>query len=467
VVALGKSGRAEAVPALLRISSSDSDAAVREDALLALGLSGRRAEVLPALLEALRAPRKEGRENRPAFAALALGLLGDRAAAAAPLRALFADASSRPDRADEAVAAATALGMLGDPEALPLFARALGSRGVPEAVRAYALHALGKYGGHPAEETRRAAFDLLRAALGARRELKASALLALGSFPGAEAATVLAGEGLEDPDPSCRIFAAHSLGRIAGRAGPGSREFALVQALLSRVTEKDRRDCWLFQAGNLALAAMACPGRERPLLDLAAEEATMNLHSASSVVLSLGMAGSESPEAADRLRRSFEDRAAGTAVQAYAGLALGLSEAQGAAPTLARALRAETPPNASVARTAALALGLVGGAEESNLLVAILRGEAGVAPGGSDRFFVLGAAVQALGLIADGGTVERLRPLLDPASPWERRAFATAALGYLLEPDPAHRVAPRISEIFRHHDYLVAAPIVKAVQSTL
>lgn len=467
VIAAGKSGRAGAIPSLLRIATYDRDPAVREDALLALGLSGRRREVLPYLLEALQAPRKEGRGNPHAFAALGLGLLGDREGAAEPLRALYESAAFRPDRGDEAAAAATALGMLGDPGAIPLFARALASRTCPAAVRSFTLHALGKFGAHPDAGLRGEAFALVRSALEARGGRRAAALLALGGFPGPEAAALLADEGLVDPDPACRIYAAHALGRVAGRAGPGSREFALAEERLSRVAEKDRRDRWLFQAGNLALAGASAPGREKRLLELAAEERELNLHSASSVVLSLGLEGTGSPEAAERLRLSYGNRSSGSAVQAYAGLGLGLSDAPGAAEALSRLLRSDVPPNASVARASALALGLVGGAEESDLLVAVLRGEAGATGEGADRFFVLGAAVQALGLIADGGAVDRLRPLLDPAMRWERRAFATAALGYLLEPDPAHRVAPRLSEIFRHHDYLVPLPVVRAVQSTL
>ena len=36
-----------------------------------------------------------------------------------------------------------------------------------------------------------------------------------------------------------------------------------------------------------------------------------------------------------------------------------------------------------------------------------------------------------------------------------------------LEPAAENRVAPRISGIFRHHNYRLSVPVVKAVQSTL
>jgi hypothetical protein len=47
------------------------------------------------------------------------------------------------------------------------------------------------------------------------------------------------------------------------------------------------------------------------------------------------------------------------------------------------------------------------------------------------------------------------------------RAFATAALGYMMEPKAEHRISPRISGIFRHHNYHVPTGVVKTVQSIL
>jgi HEAT repeat protein len=467
VLALGKSGSADAVPFLEMAAATDPDRAVREDALLALGLSGRAAEALPPLLKAVAATPRGAGDLRPAFAALGLGLLGDREGAAPALRTLYAASSFRADRASDAACAATALGMLGDAGALPLFEKTLSAKTAPDAVKAFTLHALGKFGAHGDPRVRASACALLLPALEGRKELKRGALLALGGFPDNGAIEALVRDGLTDPDSHCRNFAAHSLGRIAARAGADGRARALVERELARVTDSDRRDRWLFQAGNLALSSIAAEGAEKRLVDQAAELRALNLHSASSVVLSLGMLGAESPEAAREIRTAFGSRASGRGVQAYAGLALAMTGAPGSAEALADTLRSAEAPPVELARSAALAIGLVGGAREADLLVEVLAGSAGGKDGGAERFFVMGAAVQGLGLIGDGNTVERLKPLLDSRDSWTRRAFATAALGYVLERDPAHRVSPRISEIFRHHDYLLTLPVVKAVQSTL
>ncbi len=466
-IALGKSGSREAIPYLEMTAALDGDPAVREDALLALGLSGRRSEALPALLKALATPARGPLDRGPAFAALGLGLLGDREGAAGPLRALYGAASERPDREEAAIAAAAALGLLGDAAALPLFEKALASRNTGDPVKAFTLHAVGKFGSHADASVRRSALGILAAALGDRKELKRSALLALGGFAEDDAIALLVDGGLTDPDGPCRNFAAHSLGRIAGRLGPASREYGIVERRLARLVENDRRDRCLFQAGNLALSTMACADRSKQLVDLAGEMGRLNLHSASSVVLSLGLLGPGSREAAKEIQDAFESRAAGASVQAYAGLAMAMTEAPGTADALSGALKDAAASGADVARTAALAVGLVGGRKEADLLVEVLLGKAGGRAAGGDRFFVLGAAVQGLGLIGDGDTVGKLRPLLECRESWQQRAFATAALGYILERDPANRVSPRISGIFRHHDYLMAVPLVRAVQSTL
>jgi HEAT repeat protein len=464
VLALGKSGSAGAVPWIAAAAVSDPDPAIREDALLALGLAGSAEEALPVLREALSSPPGNGKGRRAAYAALGLGLLGDPEAAR-PLRSLFEASFERPELEEEAAASATALGMLGDPLALPFLERALASRAATLPVRCAALHALGKYGLHPDERVRRSARALAASALRGPAEIRQSALLALGAFPDEEAIALLARDGLLDPDPCCRTFAAHSLGRIAGREGPDSRAHAFVARELEAASGSAVRDRWLFQAGTVALGGLAPAGFEPSLLERGGDR-RLDPNSSSSVVLSLGLLGPASPEAGARIRGAFGTRSSGESVRAYAGLALGLAAPDGASEALAEAVRGRRGSPADVSRNAALALGLVGGAREADLLVEVLRSESLAGADADGRYFLMGASVQGLGLIADGDTVGRLEPLL--ASPrWPPRAFATAALGYLLETDPARRVSPRISGIFRHYNYRVSLPLVRAVQSTL
>jgi HEAT repeat protein len=464
VLALGKSGYKDAIPHIQKTADSDVDPAVREDALLALGLSGQTDAAMPYLLKALNSPGTDKREHRAAYAALGLGLLGNREGAAESLRKLYQTAVSRQDMTDEAVCAATALGMLGDPSALPMFEKALASRAVPDAIRCFTLHAVGKFGTHADEKVRRTALNVLITGLQQKKDtVRQAALLGFGSFNEAVAISTLLGkDGIGDPDTYAKIYSAHSLGRIAGRMGPASKEYQRIAKELAEVSENQNKDRWLFQAGNIALSSMAYAGQEKRLLDQLGEK-SLNMHSASAVALSLGLLGSESPAVVDRLKGLFEGR---TPERAYAGLALAMTGNPKATASISKMFADESRPNADLARSAALAIGLVGGTKECDLLVDILKGSVGGQSADSAKFFLKGSAVQALGLIGDGDTVKKLKPLLE-SKDWDQRAFATAALGYVLEPAAENRVSPRISSIFRHHNYRLSVPVVKAVQSTL
>jgi HEAT repeat protein len=463
VVALGKSGAPEAASILEMIAGRDRDPAVREDALLALGLCGNAAEALPPLLEAIRAAPTARGARRAAFGALGLGLLGDPVAAP-PLRALLAAALAHPKRGEDASAAALALGMLGDAGAIPDIAAGLAARAVPVPVRCALLHALGKFGDHADPAARRTAAALVAAGLAEGAEIRQSAVLALGGFDDEASVRHLA-RALLDPDAHVRTFAAHALGRFAASRGAGTREAELARREIEKAAASEVRDRWLFQAGNVALAA-ASGGREGALLGLLGGPGHADAHSVSSAALALGLAGPASPEAARLLRETFGSRASGGPLRAYAGLALALAGAPGSAPDLAGALAEGERPPADVARAAALGLGLAGGAEDVAVLVGVIARHGTAAGEGGERFFLLGAAVQGLGLLGDEDLVDRLRPLLADGE-WPRRAFATAALGYLLEPRTENRVAPRLSGIFRHGNFRVALPMARAVQSTL
>jgi len=466
VLALGKSGFKEALPLIQKIAESDPDFAVREDALLALGLSGQADVAFTPLLKALTSPATDRREKRAAFAALGLGLLGQAEGAVAPLRKLYQASAGRAGAENEAACAAVALGMLGDAEALQIFDAALRFRGTPDEVKCYTLHALGRFGQNPDEKIRKKAFAIIKGAMGAKAEIRASAILALGSFNDLDAITLLVKDGLSKADPYGKNFAANSLGRIAGRLGPTSREYPLIAKKLSEVAENDKKDKWLFQAGTLALAGMACGEHEKTLGEFAADLKKLDPHVSSVVILSMGLLGSDSPGTEKMLQGIFESRASGTNVQAYAGLAMAMMDSPTAAADLSRTLTADSRPPADVARSAALAVGLVGGAKEAQMLVDVLTGKVASQAADSARFFLKGAAVQGLGLIGDADSIKALKPVLESKS-WEERAFAAAALGYMMEPKLEYRVAPRLSDIFRHHNYHVSLPVVKTVQGNL
>ena len=467
ILALGKSGYKEAVPFLAEAASNDVDPQVREDALLALGLSGQRDAALPVLLKALDTPSTDKRERRAAFAALGLGLLGDRENAAPRLRDLYKRAAAAPNMADEAACTAVALGMLGDAEAIAIFEKFLASSATPESVKVYTLHALGKYGTADEKVARQAQTLVTHALKDRKQTVKRAAVLALGSF--SESYGALIAEGLDDSDPYTKGFAAASLGRIAARMDPSSREYKVIAAELAKSAEGEKKDRWLSQASNIALAGMAYGDHEKFLMDAIKEGLTkINPHNASSVVLSLGLLGTDSPAARKALEDALRSRGSGTSVQAYSGLALAMAGAPKATEELRGVLTSTVDrPPADVARSLALGLGLVGGKQDVDLLIGVLKGERFESFSYTARHFIRGTSVIAIGLIADAETVKKVQPLLTSPREWEQRAFATAVLGYLLEPSEERRVSPRIGEIFRHHNYTQALPVVQAVQSIL
>ncbi|MHC4821119.1 MAG: HEAT repeat domain-containing protein, partial [Planctomycetota bacterium] len=272
VIALGKSRFKEAVPLIVATAQNDADYQVREDALLALGLSGQTEAALPILLKALEGKSADRREKKAAYAALGLGLLGDAEGAGPALRQLYLRSTTgRHVMPDEAACAAVALGMLGDEDAIGIFAKAVVSRGAPDSVKAYTVHALGKYGENPNidPKVRRKA---LAAILSAARDKKHKAvlracMLALGSFDDKNALQTLLKRGLSDSDDYTRNFAAASLGRHAIRLGPSSREYRIIAAELSKRAENENKSRTLCQSSNLALASMAHGDHERHLMD--------------------------------------------------------------------------------------------------------------------------------------------------------------------------------------------------------
>jgi HEAT repeat protein len=467
VIALGKSGFKDVVRYLDEASRSDADPQVREDALLALGLSGQVDIALPALLKALEAPVGGRTERRVAYAAIGLGLLGDSAGAAPKLRDMYRRTSVMSNAMDEAACTAVALGMLRDVESIDLFVKALAGSRVPDQVKVYTIHALGKFTVEDEKVRKEVVSVLSRALRDKQASVRRAAALAMGGFP--ESAAILIKQGMGDSDDYVKNFSAASLGRIAAGLEPNSAEYRGIAGPLVEVADNALKNRTLFQHSTVALASMAYGEHEKHLLGIMEKGLSkLDANSASAVLLSLGLMGSDSPVVATKLTEGLKDKQFGTNVQAYAGLAMALSDAPGACENLRRVFSGDTKVSADVARSVALGLGLVGGSEEVSVLVDVLKSESDRYKSMTDtqRHFLMGTATISIGLIGDASAVERLRPLMESRE-WRTRAFAVAALGYIMEADANHRVSPRIGDVFRHHNYSTPLTVVRQVQSIL
>jgi len=461
VIALGKSGYKDAVPLIEQAAASDTDPQVREDALLALGLSGQKDVALAPLLRALESTTHDRRrENRVAFAALGLGLLGDAEGAVPKLQELYKRTCSHPGTAEEASCAAVALAMLGDATAVPLFKKVVESKAYPESVRVYTVHALGRLG------DAKAAYPLLQGALKDKSlDVRRAAALALGNYP--DACQLLLKEGIDDSDDYTKNFAIASLGRIAVASGPASDAYRQIASKLAEKAESEvkARTRTACQHSNLALACMAWGDLEKQILKSMEEKnfRTFNENTASAMALSLGLLGSDSPEVARELKNLSANKSRGLDVQAYAALGLAMSGNPGAAEELRKVFAGdEGAPSVQIARESALGLGLVGGREDVDVLLSVVRGERLEKLSEAARHFLAGTAAMAVGLIRDAETIKKLQPLVDSRN-WQERAFATVILGYMMDSAPE----PRLSQIFRHHDYRMRLGVVRSVQSIL
>ncbi len=470
--------RARILPALLA-ALSDPEAEVVDSAALALGRSVKPDEAMLAFTPLVRTLDHPGRTAREA-AVLALGVVGS-ADATSTLRELLLDSdegrrlTAHPAGVEEQVRAfaAAALGLIGDPAAIedlerclePAIAgasrslsqlallslgnvrgdatgvvafliKAMSRREIDPIVRAHAPIALARLAATPEGlSAARSALGTLVNALASDKteaDLRRSVAVALGrlaSIEDAEALAALKTLVLRGADGPARQFALIALAEIGARDAEARRHgplhAELEQFLLRQLVDPARASLKPFAA-----LALGIWGRSEAALPDARERVTVKLldhfdserdsSNRAAIALSLGLL--DAREAVAPLALAFAD-AGDPSFKGYVALSLGLLRARERSELLRSEL--ERPALAPLFETQlALALGLMGDPRAVPTLVARLSR--------ADTFAEVSSDAQALGLIGDESAVEPLVLLLgDAKAPAARRGVAAVALGLL------------------------------------
>ncbi|MBL8843159.1 MAG: HEAT repeat domain-containing protein [Planctomycetes bacterium] len=420
-------------------------ASVREAATLGLGIVGHPG-ALPVLQELLGdTPR--GRERvggsgpvTPfvrAFAAAALGLIGD-AAAFESLAAALQLEEGRGDRDVQALAI-RALGLLdGAAErSVPLLRRLLTEESrldrVARAQVPLALAQLAEGGTGAMARGTLPALVALVASDATELELRRSSAIALGRMAHLdepEALAALRGAATAR-DAQLAHFAVMALAAVAQRGGDGSATTALAGELLDFLRAQRLTPRGAHGASYAALAQALWTRQPAPSAERVAETRVQLLEAlrgerqpsrVAALALALGLADAQAARAELVARLPDE---ANPVVQSYLALALGLLRAEEAGEPL-RVLLRDPRLGATGRLQVARALGLIGDRRALPALVAQLHA--------AETYAEAGAATQALGLIGDRGALDPLLELAaDATLPAARRGFAVQALGLLAE----------------------------------
>ncbi|TAH39533.1 MAG: HEAT repeat domain-containing protein [Planctomycetota bacterium] len=476
LVALSKAGGDPQIPALLRPFLGHDDQEIAETAALCLGILAVDEDV--PLLEAIVQDGEEGRRattgSRPvpvrtrAFAAYGLGMIGatsadrelQRGIAVRLVQTLEQDESAL---ADLRVACVIAIGLAGA-EAQALSLETLGAwlrdprrEAVVRAQAPQSMARLLRAGSASASERAAGArllLDLL-ADKDTPNEVLQSCCQALGALTrGSDpfAAEVVQGLLRVDAgghDAMQRNFALMSLAAIAADPA-GERNLVtgtVAEYLLRRLDSGSKlRAEW----SGLALGVLAFRLREggAALGPVAAERMHAKFRSEKSpssrscYALALGLM--HHAPAAAAIRDALVE-ARDPEFRGYAALALGLLQAREYRDEL-RGLVGESKRLPGLLAQATVALGLLGDADVTDTLLALMQ----PADGSSPPLSVLAAAASALGYTGDARALGPLTRLLaDGSRPPLARAFAAVALGMLAD----ERLLPWNQPIVEHRNY--------------
>lgn len=384
IIALGKARDPLAAPRLQRLlKDRASNPAVRESAMLALGMIGGEDPEVLKLLKAVLTDRKRKMRDR-AHAALAMGYLGNIGA----LHPLIAHGREKGRAPDVGVCSLLGLGFLGEEMVVRDLAAAAESTvsQFPTAHRVAALAAMEKLG------SREAIPHLLRALASGETELRRQAALSLGPLArpdDKEVVKALIVVLAKDRDSLSRALAAVSLGEI----GPPSAARPLAEAF----------GTWDPVLTPFAAVALG-------LLTRSCQDPTIH------------------DRVCDRMRRVLVE-GRGVHVKAAAATALGIARDPSALPALT-GLLADYHPSI-VRRRAAEALGLIGdgGARKDLRKLLTTVGD----------FRLVGEAARSLAMLGDLDSAGILESAI---APWMRRkkseharGSAALALGYLTLPE--------------------------------
>jgi len=441
-IALGKLGTPAAVELLKAQLAIETDLAVKQDILVALGMS-RSKDAVPLLVDTL----KNDKGKLASFALLGLGLSqdADRPTATAAVLDYFNANLRKSGLDDQLSCAAVSLGALRAPEAVKPLVAGLGSaKGVPDVVRCYCAQALGKFGsleGKDNEDAVRAAQKALESALEkSGQEVERAAAAALGNFKEASVAKLLASkQGIGKPDPLSAGLAAVSLGRVLSEIDEDDWKGAPDE--LRTVAQSPEKGAVKSQYAHLALSYFGGYDKDvRKYYMTAFAESKLDKDVLSAMAMSAGLGGFSTAQTA--LRDIAKDPGRNVNTRAYAAMAMGMV-GQAQAKDTAKALRdllESVGDDPTVRRGVVLGLGFVGDANDVPKLVSVI--ESTKEDLALSRY-VRGAAVIALGMIRDGNSIGKVQELTGRADP-RTRAYALAALGCLADKDEV----PAMSQLF-------------------
>lgn len=444
VLALGKLGTPEAVEVLLDRLSIESDLEVRQDILLALGMS-RSATALPALEKALTD------RTLASFALMGLGL-SDAGDAAGDVVLAHLGAAMRKDdvrdRADELASAVVALGALRHAAAIDELVALVGDKQADRTLRVHATHAIGNIGGAAARD---ALFALLEKS---PAEVQQAAALALGGFPEAGVAKRLAGkDGIGRPDALTSGFAAISLARVLKTQPEDSWKPYLRE--LADIALKPQKDPVKSQYANLALALLdRVDAATAEFYGEQYEERRLDDDSKAALTLAAGLGNVRAH--GDEFAAIAASDGRVPSMRAYAALALAMVSGPAGRETADRLERVyRGTRDADVRRGAVYGLSIVGDRGDVPFLVSVARD-----PGDDD--YTRGAAALALGAIRDGGTLDAVVKLAENGNP-RTRGFALASLGCMVDKDDT----PALTRLFRNTNFQYEFPTLRVVMEHL
>ncbi len=444
VIALGKLGTPQAVAVLLERLRLESAKDVKQDTILALGLT-RSPDVIEPLITHVKV------RGMTPFALMALGISGDKERAGPVLVEFFEKHVRRGKSVEDLACTAVALGALDYEPAVPLLAKSLKQKKLKDLVKVYICEALGRIGGDAAKSA------LLKAAGAKGVEVPRAAVLALGGIPDADVLKFLTGkDGMKGNSNSLLSgFAAIAAGTIMEQL-PES-EWRKTPAMIREIASSPNKNKIKAQYANLALALFGGFDAEmRRFYVESLSGASIDPNTLSSMAMAAGVGGltDMEPMLAEIAGSVSRDPKLGS----YAAMALGMIGSGG--PKRVTQLRKiyadiERP---DVRRGAVLSLGLVGDRSDVGFLLTVIKET-------EDKWiarYTRGSAVAALGLIGDGESVARIQELLSDRDP-RTRAFAVTALGFLADKDQV----PRLATLFGRNNFRVEFPAIKAVMGQL
>lgn len=444
VLALGRIVRPDTA-ALVRgdIESTlkNDNLTVKQAAILGLGVLGSR-ESLPTLIEimndsatgrALIGERGAIQDQQRAFAAVALGQIGDPYAIDS-LKAIISQEKS--SAVNLRSAAITALGLFHEQtvDIVPFLLDLLNDPKMERATRAQIPVALGRLG---ADSAIPGLLAILRSRASQDIRLEESCVIGLGLLAGPDDAEVigtLSGIVANSDNEQARHFSFIALAQICSRAASDHVRYAefldgLVNKFFLRELTRSKKQSHAPWAGlSLGLVGRSLPAASHlreTIADklLEAFQGTNNPSYKSAHAIGLGLLGASN---SGKIIAAEMNDAKDTGLKGYLAVSLGMLRHTAALPDLRTLVLDNRDPTLRL--QVATALGLMGDVQALPILLGAMKD--------AKTLGVIASVAKAIGLIGDRSAIEPLRALItDAGASGQARGFGCVALGLIAETD--------------------------------